>query len=284
KPLLFVAAAGAGEGWRRAALSASYDHGESWQAAGGTAAAAIIGTALEALPPLGSALFDRISTLEVEVASDAMWLESRSEDALVDGANLAAVGDELIQFGDAESLGQRRFRLSRLLRGRRGTEWAAIGHAPDEAFTLIEAGTLAVLEAPAGSLGGEARIMAAGIGDLQDGALASAAIVGASLRPPSPVHLNARETEAGDLHLSWVRRSRQGWSWLSGSDTPLGEEAERYRLAITGAGFERTVELSAPTYLYTAAERAEDGSGPIQIAVSQAGTFAASRAAMLTVE
>lgn len=284
KPLLFVAAAGAGEGWRRAALSASYDHGESWQAAGGTAPAAMLGTTLDALSAAGSALIDHASTLEVELASEAMWLESRSDDALIDGANLAAVGDELIQFGNAESLGGRRFRLSRLLRGRRGTEWAAYGHEAEEAFTLIEPGSLAVLEAPAGSLGGEARIMAVGLGDLTDAALASAAIEGASLQPPSPVHLIARETGAGDLEISWVRRSRQGWPWVSGSDTPLGEEAELYRLDIIGAGFARTVETGEPAYLYMAAQRAEDGAGPVEISASQAGTFAASRAVTLAIE
>jgi len=284
KPLLFAAAAGEEEGWRRAALSASYDLGASWQAAGGTAAPAAIGTALEALAPAGAALFDRDSAVEVELANGAMWLESRDDDALVDGANLAALGEELIQFGDAEPLGGRRFRLSRLLRGRRGTEWAAGGHDVGERFVLIEPDRLVALEPPVGSLGGEARIMATGIGDMPEGASASTAIEGAALRPPAPVHLAARESGGGDLAIGWVRRSRQGWSWPSGSDTPLAEEREQYRLVIAGAGFERTVETDAPSYLYTAAQRAEDGGGPIEIAVSQAGTFAASRPAMLSLE
>ena len=283
KPLLFVAAAGAAEGWRSAALSASYDHGESWAAAGGSAPAAVLGAALDALAPAGPALFDRASTLEVELANEAMWLESRSDDALVDGANLAAVGDELIQFGAAEPLGERRFRLSRLLRGRRGTEWAAGSHAAGDGFLLIEQNSLVVLEAPAGSVGGEARIMANGIGDAGEAAQASIEILGETLRPPSPVHLRARETEAGDLDISWVRRSRLGWAWLSGGDTPLGEEVERYRLAIAGDGFQRIVEADAPAYLYTAAARTEDGGGPLLISVRQAGTFAASRPALLAI-
>ncbi len=284
KPVLLVAAAGAQAGWRRAALSASYDLGASWQDAGGTAAPAVLGTALDALGPAGSALFDRDSAVEIELAGEAMWLEGRSDDALVDGANLAALGAELIQFGDAAPLGGRRFRLSRLLRGRRGTEWAAGSHEAGEGFTLIEADRLTALEAPAGSPGGEARIMATGIGDLAEPATASVEIEGAALRPPAPVHLTARETGAGDLEIRWVRRSRQGWAWLSGSDTPLAEEAERYRLVIAGAGFERAAEAESTLYLYTAAQRAEDGAGPIQIAVSQAGTFAASRPALLVLE
>jgi hypothetical protein len=283
KPLLLVAAAGADEGWRRAALSASYDHGESWEAAGGTAPAAVLGTALEALAPAGSARFDLASTFEVELASEAMWLQSRSDDALVDGANLAAVADELIQFGTAEPLGDRRFRLSRLLRGRRGTEWAAAAHAAGDDFTLIERGSLVALEAPAGAVGGEARIMANGLGDLGGPASRSIEIFGATLQPPSPVHISARENEEGDLVIQWVRRSRRGWAWLSGGDTPLGEEAERYRLAIAGAGFERIAESDSPTYLYAAAARAADGGGPLTISVRQAGTFAASRPALLAI-
>jgi hypothetical protein len=281
KPLLVVAAAGSEAGWRRAAVSASFDHGESWQAAGGTAPAAMLGVALEALPAAGSALFDRASTLEVELANDAMWLESRSDGALVDGANLAAVGDELIQFGDVEPLGGRRFRLSRLLRGRRGTEWAAEGHAAGDDFTLIDQAGLMVLDAPSGSVGGEARIMATGIGDLEEAASGSIEILGATLQPPSPVHLSARETDAGDLDICWVRRSRQGWAWPGGGDTPLGEEAERYRLVIAGEGFERAVEPDVPAFLYAAAARAEDGGGPLLISVRQAGTFATSRPAVL---
>jgi hypothetical protein len=283
KPLLFVAAAGSEEGWRRAVLSASYDGGGSWQAAGPTAAPAVIGSAIGALPAAGSALFDAASALDVELANPSMWLEGRSDDALAGGANLALVGSELVQFGAAESLGANRFRLSRLLRGRRGTEWAAGGHGAGERFVLLGAESLAILEAPAGSVGGAASLLAAGIGDLPDAASASAAIEGASLQPPSPVHLRAEETPGGDLLIQWVRRSRQGWTWLSGSDTPLGEERELYRVEIAGSGFLRTAAPAEPSYLYEAAQRLEDGaSGPIQISVAQIGTFAPSRPAHLT--
>jgi hypothetical protein len=282
RPLLFAAAAGAAPGWRRAALTLSYDDGASWQALGGTAPAAILGTALDALPPAGSALFDTSAAIEVELTSDAMWLEGRSDDALIGGANLAVAGAELIQFGVVEPLGDRRFRLSRLLRGRRGTEWAAAGHEAGEDFTLIDRASLVVIEAPSGAIGGEARIMASGVGDVGDPPAASAAVLGESLRPPSPVHLTAVENDTGDLAISWVRRSRQGWAWPSGSDTPLGEEAESYRLTVSGAGFAREATLDAPAYLYTAAARAEDGGGAILISVVQAGTFAPSRPASLS--
>jgi hypothetical protein len=284
RPRLLAAAAGEEPGWRRAELIASFDGGASWAPAGATAPAAVLGTALGAPAPAGSALIDWREGFEVELLNAAMWLESRSDAALADGANLALVGDELIQFGNAEPLGGRRFRLSHLLRGRRGTEWAAGLHAPGEPFALIEAENLAPVEAPLGSLGGEARLLGQGLGD-PEGVLAVRTVRGESMRPPAPVHLQAERLANGDLALSWVRRSRAGWVWLSGSDTPLGEEIESYRLSLAGEGFERSLTVPGPAYLYSAAEQAADGlSGALKVEVVQLGTSAPSRPASLVTD
>src|SRR3546814_5765375 len=76
-------------------------------------------------PAAGNALFfDDAATMEVELLAESMVLAGASDDALLRGANLCLAGDELLQFGRAEQLGARRYRLSHLLRGRRGTEWA----------------------------------------------------------------------------------------------------------------------------------------------------------------
>ena len=98
-------------------------------------------------------------------------------------------------------------------------------------------------------------------------------VAGEALRPPAPVHLRAERLANGDLYLSWVRRSRSGWVWLSGSDTPLGEESESYRLTLSGAGsgagFVRSVTVAAPAYLYSAAEQSADGlAGPLTVELS----------------
>lgn len=279
KPRVHVAAAGENAGWRRAALSASFDGGTSWQDLGSTAAPAVIGRTLGTLAPAGSALFDAVSTFDVELAHGAMWLEGRNDDALAAGANLAAVGAELIQFGAVEALGGPRFRLSRLLRGRRGTEWAAVGHTAEEPFTLIVPDALLPVEAPTGVV---ARLLASGPGDLPEPALASRLVEGETLRPPSPVHLRATELPSGDLLISWVRRSRLGWGWSDAADTPLGEEAELYRLTIAGAAFTRTIETDRPDHVYAAAERSADGPGPVILTVVQAGSFASSRPASLS--
>jgi hypothetical protein len=283
RPLLFAAAAGEQAGWRRAGLLASFDGGASWEEAGATAAPAMMGAALTALPPAGAALADLTSTVDVELAHAGMWLENASDQAMAGGTNLALVGDELVQFSRAEHLGGRTFRLSGLWRGRRGTDWAAAAHVVGEPFVLLDRATLRAIEAPAGSVGTQVRLSATGVGDGSASAVAQRLVTGESLRPPSPAHLAAEGRTTGDIFISWVRRSRQGWAWPSGGDTPLAEERETYRVTIAGAGFERSQATEAPSFIYAAQDQAADGASfPIAISVVQIGTFASSRPASIT--
>ena len=98
------------------------------------------------------------------------------------------------------------------------------------------------------------------------------------------MHLAAERVVGGDIAIRWVRRSRSGWAWVSGSDTPLGEESETYRVVVTSAGSARAATIAGPQLIYTAAEQAEDGlAGPLSISVTQLGTLAASQPARLTI-
>src|SRR3546814_1923366 len=49
-------------------------------------------------------------------------------------------------------------------------------------------------------------------------------------------YFKAEWTEAGDLAISWVRRSCAGRTWLSGTDTLVGEESETYSIVIDRKG------------------------------------------------
>ena len=238
-----------------------------------------MGRTVNIMGPGDAALFDAAASVEVELFNDSMWLESRTDDALVAGANLAMLGEELIQFGTVNPLGGRRFRLSRLLRGRRGSEWAAGVHGIGERFVLIDPRALLAYDLPGAALGAQVRVMASGVGDA---APAEAGIVaaGRALRPPAPVHLTAIRRGDGTIGFGWTRRSRTGWAWLDGGDAPLGEEGERYRLEITySSGAARTVETVAPGYDYSPAEQAADGAGSaatFSVVLSQLGSVAPS--------
>ncbi|WP_375382375.1 phage tail protein [uncultured Sphingomonas sp.] len=228
-----VLASGTGAGWRRAALMVSTDDGGHWTDAGVTAAPATLGTVAVA-PGAGPAtVFDLVATAEVTLARPDMALVSADDASLDAGANLALLGDELVQFGRAEQIGPDRWRLSRLLRGRRGTE-GSIGTAQaEDRFALIEASAVTGIDLPAGRIGGAVRVMAIGVGESQSPVTAGLVLTGASTCPPSPAWLRA-ERVAGGVRLGWVRRSRAGWRWIDGVDAPLVEETESYRVTVGG--------------------------------------------------
>lgn len=282
-PVIAVMAAGAQPGWRRAMCSLSHDDGASWTEIGPTAAPAVIGICLTALPPGQSALLDEVAAIDVAVRHDAMVLLSCDDDALAAGANMARVGGEWIQFARAEAIGPALYRLSRLLRGRRGSEWAMTDHATGEPFVLADERAMRLPVPPDGAgIGARVRVTATGVGDAEP-AEAVVTVVGEAVRPPAPVHGTWTPGEDGAIVLGWTRRSRQGWAWADGVDAPLGEEGEHYRLTIHAAGGPRIVEVGAPAWTYGAAERADDGPGPVAVDIVQLGTYAASRPCRIVV-
>lgn len=182
----------------------------------------------------GSTLVDRRHVIELELASEVMELGDADGAALDTGANLALVGDEIVQFGRAERIGPKRWRLAELWRGRRGTEWAAGAAVAGDRFVLLDPLALATVDLPAGSIGGTVEVMASGVADGDAPPVAIASVTGASVRPPSPAHLAARRS-ADVVQFDWVRRGRAGWRWIDGADVPLSEERESYRMAMTGS-------------------------------------------------
>ncbi|WP_414900296.1 phage tail protein [Sphingomonas flavalba] len=284
EPRLFVAAAGPEPGWRRAALLLSTDDGGRWQPIGATAAPAVIGVAETVLPAGSTTLFDAQNAVTVVLLNDAVALAGADDPALIGGANLALIGEELIQFGAAEPLGGGRWRITRLLRGRRGTEWAIGGHAADERFVLIEAEALARFTPPASAVGGTIRVMASGVGDGAGAAEAWVEAAGCGMRPPAPIALAAMPLGDGGFALRWTRRSRDGWLWRDGGDVPVGEPEEAYRVSFTRAdGSVRAAAAAVPTLVYPPADVAGDAAHGAQVTITvvQQGGLAASRPATL---
>ena len=280
---LYVAAAGTAPGWRSAALLQSIDGGTSFEEIGGTAAPATMGTTLNALAPINGHAFDDRGSVTVRLLNGGMQLTASTRDGLINGQNMAIIGDEIIQFERAEPINALNWRLSGLLRGRRGTEWAASAHAAGDRFIVLTASTLQSLDNA--TQGASLTIAALGQGD-------SAATVEATkdqrfaLIPPSPVHLGAKAV-GGDILINWVRRSRLGWSWTDGIEVPLVEESEGYALSLTlSNGSARRYALASAHWTYDEAARASDvasGATSATITVQQHGTHGLSKPAFTTI-
>lgn len=266
-PRLSIAACGTKAGWRRAALAISRDGGVNWDAAGVTPAPAVIGVVETPAGMADASLEDRVGGLVVKLTHDGMALNDADDSALDAGANLALAGNELIQFGHAQPLGDNRWRLTRLWRGRRGTEAAIGSGSAGDRFVLIEAETLAQRDLPAGS-SGDVTVMATAVND-PDGVETVAMVSAVSIVPPAPVHSQSMFGVDGSVTLRWVRRSRRGWRWVDGADAPLGEEGERYRVVahLHGGGTIATELIEASWLLPPEARSA----GAVRVEIRQAG-------------
>ena len=217
--------------------------------------------------------FDHGNSFEVSLLSGS--LASVTDTALFNGANAFAIESsagvwEVLQAGRAELVGPRRYRLSRLLRGQRGTEWAM--------SPMVAAGAR-IVELD------QARELPIGIGDLgtpwnwrigpssrpvSDERYEAAVFEpeGMGLRPFSPCHLIQPWKWArtpGDYTIIWIRRSRDlaADNWTTG-DAPVAEESLSFAVEILdGAAVKRSLTSATTSVVYTAAQQTADWGAPL---------------------
>lgn len=243
-------------GWRGASLY--LDRGDGSLAPIGTTGRArgIIGTALGALPSASPLLFDRSTSLDVQLAAPDLTLTGAMMRQLAMGSNRAVVGDEIIQFANARSLGKGQWRLSGFWRGRGGTESAVADHLAGEEFVLLD-GSGTLLDPAMLGTGPESGIAALGVGDMEP-VFASVRMKGIGTKPPCPVHGRWSKLPDGTHLLAWTRRARGAWEWQDAVEPPLGESTEAYEVTFGESGeLIRRWETSVPHLQISADELAE---------------------------
>ncbi|MCT2399195.1 phage tail protein [Novosphingobium mangrovi (ex Huang et al. 2023)] len=229
-PRPFAAVASTSAHWSGAALYADRGDGALLPLGPSGRTRSVIGTAASVLSPASPLLFDRSSQLLVSLVDPAMQLVPADTRQLAFGANLALVGEEILQFAQATSLGSGNWRLEGLLRGRGGTEPAIATHGTGEAFVLLDARPVALNPAILGREPAR-QVVAIGRGD-SDPVAAPVLLDGVTLRPLAPVHPRCATLADGTWRLSWTRRARGGWQWQDGVDMPLVEQAETYLVTL----------------------------------------------------
>ncbi len=223
------------------------------------------------LTPLGAAapgVWDRGAPLIVRMGRPG--LASAGAGAVLNGANALAIGDggpqgwEVLQFRQAEVIGEGVWALSFRLRGQLGTEGEMSSAWPAGSRVVLLDAAAEVLDLPARARGIERHYRTGPASRPLDDAIYRHDVVtfeGIGLRPYAPVHLAGQE-RAGDLLVSWIRRTRIDGDPWDEADVPLGEGAERYAVRVVRGGeVLRREEVTTPAWTYLAQDRADDGPG-----------------------
>jgi len=264
QPGLYVAATGL-PGWKGASVFRSGD-GISYSSIGTLAEAAVAGMATTALPAGSAFYMDNANAVNVQVTQGI--LSSCSEIDLMNGANAALLGDEIIQFQTATLIGPGLYTLSRLLRGRRGTEDAAGTHAIGENFVLLQSGTVVFLPDTLSDRNKAFTFRALSAGqNLNDAHDYTFTYGMKTLCPFSPAYVKGTRSlgTSGDLTLTWVRRARTDAEWADTIDVPLDETQELYEADIMdGTAIKRAFTgLTLPSLTYTADQQTTDWGGSV---------------------
>jgi hypothetical protein len=218
--------------------------------------------------------FDLGNVLVVDLLTGT--LESVPDLTLFSGANALAIESapdvwEIVQAGAAELIAPGRYRLTRLLRGQRGTEGVMGNPAPAGARVVVLDDSLASLPIAEADLGipwnwriGPASRL------VSDETYVAQAFTpaGVGLRPFSVAHVEQPWRKArspGDLTIRWTRRSRAlaADSW-GGLEVPLAEELEAYEVEILdGPAVKRVLSTATTSAVYTAAQQTADWGAPL---------------------
>ncbi|MEM9968323.1 MAG: glycoside hydrolase/phage tail family protein [Pseudomonadota bacterium] len=241
-------------------------------------ARATMGVTQNALIAAKAGLFDRGAVLEVKLISGT--LQSVVEEALLSGANMAAIGDggadhwEVFQFAEAELVAPDTYWLKTRLRGQAGTDALMPSAWPaGSRFVLLDGIPSQIALSPAlRRIAQHYRIGPAQRSyDDPSYRLEIQAFDGNGLRPFSPSHIRSVKDSAGMYHFSWIRRTRiNGDDWVL-PDVPLGEASEGYQIEVLQAGdVKRVASVGAPAWSYPLADRLADGvAAPFTVRVAQ---------------
>lgn len=261
-PGIFIAVSGY-RNWRGGAVYRSSDD-EYYPLLTSITYPSIAGYSTTVLGSGSTELLDRLNTVTVTVDNDT--LESVTWSALLDGANIALLGNEIIQFQTATLVSAGTYQLSNLLRGRFGTEYAVGTHTAGDRFVLLDSARIKFLEAVNTDYNRTYYFRVVPLGQTLDTAQAyTFQYTFNTLRPYAPVKIQgSRASGTGsDLTITWVRRARINAGWQDSVDVPLDETTESYEIDImNGSTVVRTLTSTTPTVLYSAAQQTTDWGSP----------------------
>ena len=236
--------------------------------------------------------FDHGNELLVDLSSGT--LTSITDTELFAGANALAIESapgiwEIVQAGEAELVATGRYRLTRLLRGQRGTEDAMGNPAVAGARVVLLDGAIHPVSISEADLGlpWNWRIGPASAAPSDPLMIAENFTPGGrGLMPHAPAQLRMCRKANGDLDLRWLRRDRalSADSWVL-AEVPMSEATELYDLEILdGPVVVRTVtNLTSPAFTYTAAMQISDFGGTVtSVSVRLFQTGALGRGVALT--
>jgi hypothetical protein len=177
--------------------------------------------------------FDELNSVTVNVGEGVLSSFTR-DDVLAGTADAYVIGTEILYACNATLITAGNYKLSKLLRGQRGTEQNLAGHVGGEKVVLLQQSGSGLRKTTdtLPDLNVARYYKAVTIGrSIADVAGDPFTDTGIALKPFAVTDMRVDYTDPANPVLSWKRRSRLASS-LFGMTLPLGEDLERYEIEV----------------------------------------------------
>lgn len=245
-------------GWPGAAVYQSVDGGVSYNQSHVSSKSPTFGSVALATPaPTDYHVWDTTTTITVVVKQGT--LISKSELAVMNGENWCMIGTEVIGFANATLTAPNTYQLSKLLRGRAGTEVNIGDHQTNELFFIID-DQLTYWNYPNTDIGKPTKFKTITVGsDLSKVSAVDVQPYALNARPWAVAQPKAVKS-GSDWVISWIERPRGDNQMRDYTEISHDPDFGGFAIAIFDSldNIVRTITTVSNTTTYTAAQQTTD--------------------------
>ncbi|BDU17514.1 phage tail protein [Lysobacter auxotrophicus] len=236
----YVAVSGIFPAWPGALVELSLDGGATFVDEQSTRNASVVGKLTTALGAHPREYPDATNTCRVQIDTPNALLENTDLAGMLNRTNRAVIGNEMVNFADADEFAPGVWDLSHWLRGRKDT--APVAHSVGERFVLLD--TAMFIPADMSWLNRTLTFRAMTFGrPVEEATIVSVVFTGQSQVERHPAYLQARR-DGLDAVVSWQGVGRLG----GGARVAMGAYFAGYRLTLTDGTTTREVDTAATSY------------------------------------
>lgn len=221
--------------WRGCVVELSLDGGETYIDSDTGGAPTVMG---ELVTPLaaGSMYYpDAINSCRVQLLRADMTLSDATLPGMMNRLNLCLIGDEIVNFANADEVSPGLWDLSYFLRGRKGSTVAS--HSAGARFVMLDAGTLSYISTDLFLLGRSLTFRVTSLESDVSSAVFTVSFIGRSQTERMPAYLRANKS-GSNIIIAWQGVGRLG----GGGRIGMGAQFDGYRVTINGVAQTTTLQ------------------------------------------
>lgn len=203
----YIGISGAKPAWKGATVEISEDGGNTWLDSQQASVPAIMGELVTALGDHKKEVPDTHNTVQVQIITPNLSLESATLTEMMNRKNRAIIGNEIVSFGNVSEVSEGVWEISYLLRGRLGTD--AVSHSIGERFVMLDRSFIEYYPTEKYNIGQPLTFRATSFNSSTQTTITET-FTAKSQTAPKVGYLRARRIDGGQVKIDWIGTGVKG--------------------------------------------------------------------------